>query len=60
MSTQIPSSEPWVTIDQAAFHLGVSKSFLFKRCSTERIPHGKVGRNLRFRLSELDAWATGR
>ena len=60
MSTQIPSSEPWVTIDQAADHLGVSKSFLFKRCAARDIPHAKVGRGLRFRLSELDVWATGR
>lgn len=49
--------EGWVTTKQAASHLGVSTSFLFKGCATGDIPHAKVGRGLRFRLSDLDQWA---
>ena len=51
--------EPWVTTQQAAAHLGVSPSFIFKACASGKIPHAKVGRSLRFRLTELDAWTSG-
>jgi len=50
--------EQWVTTKQAAAHLGVSESFVFKGCASGAIPHVKIGRALRFRLSDLDAWAT--
>jgi excisionase family DNA binding protein len=53
------NAEGWVTTQQAAAHLGVSASFLFKGCASGTIPHARVGRSLRFRLSDLDAWASG-
>lgn len=53
------SPEQWVTTQQAAAHLGVSRSFIFKGCASGSIPHVKVGRSLRFRLTDLDAWASG-
>lgn len=51
--------ENWVTTQQAAAHLGISQSFIFKACAAGSIPHAKIGRALRFRLSDLDAWASG-
>lgn len=52
------TTEKWVTSNEAADHLGVSQSFIFKRCASGSIPHVKIGRALRFRLTDLDAWAS--
>jgi excisionase family DNA binding protein len=50
--------EKWVPSTEAAAHLGVSRSFIFKGCASGSIPHVKIGRALRFRLTDLDAWAS--
>jgi len=51
--------EPWLTTEQAAAHLGISKSQLYqtvhKRHSTA-IPVHKHGSRSYFKATELDAW----
>jgi len=52
----IEVSEAWVSVDGVAHHLHVSASFINKAVSRGTIPVHRVGRRLRFRLSEIDAW----
>jgi excisionase family DNA binding protein len=41
-------------ISEAATYLRISESKLYKMTSAREIPHSKVGRQLRFKKSELD------
>ncbi len=52
--------EPFVDIEAAAKFLGVKVSYLYEECRLGRIPSYKLGKFRRFRLSELEAWATAR
>lgn len=54
---QVVSPEPWITAEDAAAHLGYAVGTLYNKIAAgEAIPHRKLGRHLRFRRSELDAW----
>ena len=55
-SKMASSNEPWVRVREVAEHLGVSASWVHKAVQTDSIPARRVGRNVRFRLSEIDAW----
>ncbi len=49
--------EPVLTLSELAAHLAVSVQTLYDLRSKGRGPRGfRVGRELRFRLSEVDAW----
>ena len=48
----------WLTVEQAAGYLGCSRNFL-DRDRVERrhgIPFSRLGRHIRYRISELDAF----
>ncbi len=44
----------WLTADQAADYLHVSKSWIYKRTMNNQIPFHKPSKKLMFRRSELD------
>lgn len=49
--------EPWITAEEAADHLGYAIGTLYNKVADgSGPPHRRLGRNLRFRRSELDAW----
>ena len=48
--------ERWVGVDDVAAHLGVGKDSVYRWVENRGLPARKVGRLLRFRLSEVDAW----
>ncbi len=51
--------EPYVDIAQAAAFLRVPKSYLYARTAKKgkaQVPHHRIGKYVRFRLSELEAW----
>jgi excisionase family DNA binding protein len=57
------TTEPWLTVEQAANHLGISKSQLYSLCSkrqTSEIPFTKDGSRSFFKASELDRWRSQR
>ena len=56
---QPPAAEPMVDARQAASLLNLPAYYFTKpRCrASKRIPHYRVGRMVRFRMSELIAWA---
>lgn len=52
-------AEAWLTTEQAAAHLGISKSQLYQlvhKRNTTHIPLTKNGSRSYFRASELDQW----
>ncbi len=57
------NAEPFVDIKAAAAFLGVPVGYLYERTRPNgprgTVPHVKLGKYVRFRLSELEAWAKG-
>jgi excisionase family DNA binding protein len=49
-------SEPWIDSKQASKHLGSSADWLVANIQKLQIPHSRLGRQYRFRLTELDRW----
>lgn len=48
--------ERWMSLEEISTHLGVSKDTIRIWIKKETIPFHKVGRQYKFRLSEVDAW----
>jgi excisionase family DNA binding protein len=48
-------SEPWVSVDAVARHIGVAKDTLYRWIETRTMPAHRVGRLWKFKLSEVDA-----
>lgn len=48
--------EPWLTVDQIAQHLKLSKPTIFRFLEKGKIPAHKVGKQWRFKASEVDRW----
>ncbi|MCU1591974.1 MAG: Excisionase [Frankiales bacterium] len=46
----------WIDIADAAERLKVRKRWLYEQTAAGTVPVHRVGRQLRFRPSELDAW----
>lgn len=53
-NSQSNSAPDWATAREVAQHLKVSLSWVHKATRSGAIPHHRVGRSLRFRLSEVD------
>ncbi len=50
------ASERWLSLEEIAQHLGMSKVTIYKWIEAGKIPGHKVGRNWKFKVSEVDAW----
>jgi excisionase family DNA binding protein len=48
--------EPWVTSDEICKHLRISVNTLTRWMSERGMPVHRVGRSLRFKLTEIDTW----
>ncbi|MDY0273493.1 MAG: helix-turn-helix domain-containing protein [Advenella sp.] len=46
----------WLSVEQIAEHLGVSKDTIYTWISTRQMPAHKVGRLWKFQIPEIDAW----
>ncbi|MEY8763163.1 MULTISPECIES: helix-turn-helix domain-containing protein [Clostridium] len=49
-------SERWISLEEISKHLGVSKDTIRLWIKKNTIPFHKVGRQYKFRLSEVNAW----
>jgi len=47
----------YLTIDELSKYIKIPKSTIYKLTMNKKIPHIKIGKTLRFRQSEIDAWA---
>lgn len=50
------TSEPWVSVDQIAEHLGVTRDSIYRWIDRKGLPAHRVGRLWKFQVSEVDGW----
>jgi len=50
------TEERWVGVEDVAAHLGVAKDSVYRWIEERSLPAHRVGRLLRFKLSEIDEW----
>ena len=50
------TEEGWVVVADVAAHLRVARDSIYRWVETKDFPAHRVGRLLRFRLSEVDEW----
>jgi len=49
-------TEPWLSADDIAAHLGVTKDTVYAWIAEKEMPAHKVGRLWKFQTSEIDDW----
>jgi len=52
-------TEPWVSAEAIAEHLGVTKDSIYGWIAHKAMPAHRVGRLWKFKISEVDAWVRG-
>ena len=52
-------TEPWVSADVIAEHLGVTKDSIYSWIANKSMPAHRVGRLWKFKVTEVDAWVRG-
>lgn len=50
--------ERWLSVEEIAKHLGVSKETIYRWVEKQKIPAHKVGRQWKFKATEVDRWVT--
>ncbi|MFM8901185.1 MAG: helix-turn-helix domain-containing protein [Burkholderiales bacterium] len=50
------TAEPWVSVDQIAEHLGVTRDSIYRWIDRKGLPAHRVGRLWKFKVSEVDDW----
>ena len=60
LTTVAPEADEWMTVDTASEYVGVSKGVLYDAVASEKLVAGRVGRSIRIKRSEVDAWLTRR
>lgn len=52
------SNEPekWSSLEEIAEHLGVSKDTIRNWIKKDVIPHRRIGKQYKFKISEVDDW----
>ena len=52
------STEPekWSSLEDIAVHLGLSKDTIRNWIKRDLIPHHRIGKQYKFKISEIDAW----
>jgi excisionase family DNA binding protein len=50
------TAEPWVSVDQIAEHLGVTRDSIYRWIDRKGLPAHRVGRLWKFQVSEVDGW----
>ena len=48
--------EPWLSVEEIAEYLGVSKETIYRALEKSKIPAHKVGKLWKFKPSEVDQW----
>jgi excisionase family DNA binding protein len=49
-------TEAWLNVEQVAAHLNIASITVYRWIEAEKIPCHKVGRQWRFKASEIDEW----
>ena len=51
-----PKIERWYSLEETADYLGVSKDTIYRWISDKKMPATKIGRQWKFKLTEVDEW----
>lgn len=49
-------SDRWVSVQEIAHYLGISKETVYRWLEAKKIPAHKIGRQWKFKISEIDIW----
>lgn len=49
-------SDRWVSVTDAAEHLGVARDTIYRWIEAKRLPAYRVGRHWKLKLEEVDQW----
>jgi excisionase family DNA binding protein len=52
----VKEPEQWLSVEEIAKHLGVSKETIYRWVEKKNIPAHKLGRQWKFQVSEVDEW----
>jgi len=52
------SDERWLSVEEIAGHLGISKETVYRWLEKKKIPAHRVGKLWKFRASEVDEWVS--
>lgn len=52
-------AEKWLSVEDIAHHLGVSKETIYRWLEKGKIPSHRVGKLWKFQASEVDTWVKG-
>ena len=52
-------TEPWLSAEDIAAHLGVTKDTVYSWIAEKAMPAHKIGRLWKFQVSEGDSWVRG-
>lgn len=52
-------SEPWLSADEIAAHLGVKKETVYAWIADKGMPAYKIGRLWKFQVGDVDGWVRG-
>src|SRR5205823_569746 len=58
MNSETALMEPWVGVDDLAHALGVSTDWVYEKAAAGDLPSYKFGGHRRFRVSEIENWAS--
>lgn len=58
MNVENNTPEHWVSTKEMAIHLGVTIETIRNWIRKETIPYHKVGKQWKFKISEVDSWVT--
>jgi excisionase family DNA binding protein len=50
-------TERWLSVDEIAEHLGVSRDTIYNWINGKNMPAQKIGKLWKFKVSEVDEWA---
>jgi hypothetical protein len=49
-------TERWISLKEAATHLGISRTWLYQKGHAAGIPSVRIGTQYRYKISDLDVW----
>jgi excisionase family DNA binding protein len=52
----VADTERWLSVEEIAAHLGVSKETVYRWLEKGKVPAHKVGRLWKFKIAEVDEW----
>lgn len=48
--------EKWVSLEEVAYHIGLSKDTIRNYIKRDQIPFYRIGKQYKFKISEIDTW----